>query len=119
MGRNLQSKLVQGIKSITCEKRVRPEYMTVPRLKSQNRVRTYRQNPNRVQVDTKKNTQETLMLQRYFAKSPSLNRTALCRYRGQLDVQCSRGRLRSGRIEARIGLRMMPTFPRTPHHSVR
>jgi hypothetical protein len=51
--------------------------MTVPRLKSQNRVRTYRQNPNRVQVDTKKNTQETLMLQRYFAKSPSLNRTAL------------------------------------------
>src|SRR5580658_4596903 len=53
------------------------EYMTVPRLKSQNRVRTYRQNPNRVQVDTKKNTQETLMLQRYFAKSPSLNRTAL------------------------------------------
>jgi hypothetical protein len=54
--------------------------MTVPRLKSQNRVRTYRQNPNRVQVDTKKNTQETLMLQRYFAKSPSLNRTALFRY---------------------------------------
>src|SRR3979490_2895443 len=34
-----------GTKSITCEKRVRPEYMTVPRLKSQNRVRNYRQNP--------------------------------------------------------------------------
>src|ERR1017187_8762589 len=41
----MRSKLVQGIKSITCEKRVRPEYMTVPRLKSRNRVRTYRQNP--------------------------------------------------------------------------
>src|SRR5450631_2927698 len=41
----MRSKLVQGIKSITCEKRVRPEYMTVPRLKSQNRVRNYRQNP--------------------------------------------------------------------------
>ena len=51
--------------------------MTGPRLKSQNRVRAYRQNPNRVQVDTKKNTQETLVLQRYFTKSPSLNRTAL------------------------------------------
>src|ERR1700681_3555941 len=41
----MRSKLVQGTKSITCEKRVRPEYMTVPRLKSQNRVRNYRQNP--------------------------------------------------------------------------
>ena len=40
----MRSKLVQGTKSITCEKRVRPEYMTVPRLKSQNRVRNYRQN---------------------------------------------------------------------------
>src|SRR4029077_13679883 len=40
----MRSKLVQGTKSITCEKRVRPEYMTVPRLKSQNRVRRYRQN---------------------------------------------------------------------------
>src|ERR1700674_4410576 len=40
----MRSKLVQGTKSITCEKRVRPEYMTVPRLKSQNRVRKYRQN---------------------------------------------------------------------------
>jgi hypothetical protein len=26
---------------------------------------------------------------------------------------------RSGRIEARSGLRMMPTFPRSPYHSVR
>src|SRR5258705_12753373 len=26
---------------------------------------------------------------------------------------------RSGRIEARTGLRMMPTFPRSPYHSVR
>jgi hypothetical protein len=51
--------------------------MTVPRLKSPNRVRNYRQNPNGVQVDTKKNTKETLMLQRYVEKSPSLNRTAL------------------------------------------
>src|ERR1700730_18263847 len=41
----MRSKLVRGTKSITCEKRVRPEYMTVPRLKSQNRVRNYRQNP--------------------------------------------------------------------------
>src|ERR1700686_2939754 len=41
----MRSKLVQGTKSITCEKRVRPEYMTVPRLRSQNRVRNYRQNP--------------------------------------------------------------------------
>ena len=41
----MRSKLVQGINSITCEKRVRPEYMTVPRLKSPNRVRNYRQNP--------------------------------------------------------------------------
>ncbi len=51
--------------------------MTVPRLKSQNRVRKYRQNRKPVQVDTKKNRQETLMLQRYFTKSPALNRTAL------------------------------------------
>ena len=51
--------------------------MAVPRLKNRNRVRSYRRNPNRVQVDTKKNAQETLMLQRYFTKSPSLNRTAL------------------------------------------
>src|ERR1700681_5111773 len=40
----MRAKLVQGTKSITWEKRVRPEYMTVPRLKSQNRVRKYRQN---------------------------------------------------------------------------
>src|ERR1700675_4957721 len=73
----MRSKLVQGTKSITCENRVRPEYMAVPRLKNQNRVRSYRRNPNRVQVDTKKNAQETLMLQRYFTKSPSLNRTAV------------------------------------------
>src|ERR1700692_823744 len=41
----MRSKLVQGTKSITCEKMVRPEYMTVPRLKSQNRVRNDRKNP--------------------------------------------------------------------------
>src|SRR6202795_194201 len=29
----MRSKLVQGTKSITCENRVRPEYMAVPRLK--------------------------------------------------------------------------------------
>src|ERR1700692_1787684 len=75
----MRSKLVQGTKSITCENRVRPEYMAAPRLKNQNRVRSYRRNPNRVQVDTKKNAQETLMLQRYFTKSPSLNRTAVNR----------------------------------------
>src|ERR1700687_15017 len=73
----MRSKLVQGTKSITCENRVRPEYMAAPRLKNQNRVRSYRRNPNRGQVDTKKNAQETLMLQRYFTKSPSLNRTAV------------------------------------------
>src|ERR1700691_1918075 len=109
----MRSKLVQGIKSITCEKRVRPEYMTVPRLKSQNRVRTYRQNPNRVQVDTKKNTQETLMLQRYFAKSPSLNRTALWRNGDQRhdyppgirDEQRSRAGARCPRLVGRAGFR--------------
>src|SRR5450756_211770 len=41
----MRSKLVQGTNSITCEKRVRPEYMAVPRLKNQNRVRSYRQTP--------------------------------------------------------------------------
>jgi hypothetical protein len=51
--------------------------MTVPRLKSQNRVRSYRQNPKPCSSRHQKNTQETLILQRYFAKSPSLNRTAL------------------------------------------
>src|ERR1700674_4030093 len=76
----MRSKLVQGTKSITCEKRVRPEYMTVPRLKSQNRVRNYRQNPKPCSSRHQKNIQETLILQRYFTKSPSLNRTALIRY---------------------------------------
>jgi hypothetical protein len=41
----MRSKLDQGINSITCE---------LPRLKSQYQVRDYRQNPKRVQVDTKK-----------------------------------------------------------------
>src|SRR6202158_5855402 len=73
----MRSKLVQGTKSITCEKRVRPEYMTVPRLKSQNRVRNYRQNFKPCSSRHQKNTQETLMLQRHFTKSQSLNRTAV------------------------------------------
>src|ERR1700694_2364659 len=41
-----RSKLVQGTKSITCEKRVRPAYMvTTPIGKSLNRGTSYRQNP--------------------------------------------------------------------------
>jgi hypothetical protein len=55
--------------------------MAAPRLKNQNRVRRYRQNPNRAQVGTKKTTQETLMLQRHFTEPPSLNRTAVKMYR--------------------------------------
>jgi len=51
--------------------------MAVPRLKKQNRVRSYRQTPIRVQVDTKKNTPETLILQRYLTNSPALNRTVV------------------------------------------
>src|SRR6202795_2112837 len=73
----IRSKLVQGTKSITCEKRVRPEYMAVPRLKNENRVRSYRQNPKPCSSRHQKNAQETLMLQRHFTKSQSLNRTAV------------------------------------------
>src|ERR1700680_1491814 len=41
----MRSKLVQEIKSITCEKRVRPAYMvTSPRSKNKNRVRDYHRN---------------------------------------------------------------------------
>jgi integrase/recombinase XerD len=42
----------------------------------------------------------------------------LCRYATERQrLLCDRRR--SGRIEARIGLRMMPTFPRSPLYSVR
>src|SRR5271169_3181869 len=73
----MRSKLVQGTKSITCEKRVRPEYMAVPRLKSQNRVRNYRQKPKPCSSRHQKNTQETFILLRYLTKCPSLNRTVV------------------------------------------
>src|SRR5664279_6520273 len=60
--------------------------MAAPRLKNQNRVRRYRQNPNRAQVGTKKTTQETLMLQRHFTEPPSLNRTAVIIVRRQFKL---------------------------------
>src|SRR3954463_12134613 len=93
----MRSKLVQGTKSITCEKRVRPKYMAVPRSKNQNRVRSYRRTPIRVQVDTKKNTPETLILQRYLTKSPALNRTVMN------PVPNIERRMRSGGLRRAIG----------------
>jgi len=63
--------------------------MAVPRLKKQNRVRSYRQTPIRVQVDTKKNTPETLILQRYLTNSPALNRTVVILFIGQKQAPTS------------------------------
>jgi integrase/recombinase XerD len=39
--------------------------------------------PNRLQGDTKKNTQKPLILQAFLAKSPALNRTAVIRVHGK------------------------------------
>src|ERR1700694_5439903 len=42
----LRNNAIQEIKSITCEKKVRPAYMvTPPRSKNKNRVRSYHRNP--------------------------------------------------------------------------
>jgi hypothetical protein len=64
----MRSKLVQGTNSITCEKRVRPEYMTVPRLKSPNRVRNYRQNPKRCSSRHQKKHQRNPYIAASFCK---------------------------------------------------
>src|SRR5450755_2578009 len=64
----MRSKVVQGINSITCEKRVRPEYMTVPRLKSPNRVRNYRQNPKRCSSRHQKKHQRNPYIAALFCK---------------------------------------------------
>src|SRR5450755_3972887 len=64
----MRSKVVQGINTSTCEKRVRPEYMTVPRLKSPNRVRNYRQNPKRCSSRHQKKHQRNPYIAALFCK---------------------------------------------------
>src|SRR5450755_4072300 len=64
----MRSKVVQGINTSTCEKRVRPEYMTVPRLKSPNRVRNYRQNPKRCSSRHQKKHQRNPYIAASFCK---------------------------------------------------
>src|SRR5271169_1726393 len=72
----MRLKLVQGTKSITCEKSVRPVYI-VPRLENQNRGRCYLQNSRSSSRCHQKNTSETPVLQRHAEFVPSVNRTAV------------------------------------------
>ena len=63
---------------MTCEKRDRPAYMIMPPIrKTKIREEITAKIQSRLQGATKKYADKILMPQRYLAKSPSINRTAV------------------------------------------
>src|ERR1700675_2101470 len=110
----MRSKLVQGTKSITCENRVRPEYMAVPRLKKPKSGKKLPPKPkpcsSRHQKKRPRNPYVAALFykitlaepdssgRRQFRRAHAARRAISVRPRGHGAIGCANHRCRDGRL---------------------